>query len=71
MKKKKKIEFETQDWKCLKFDFKGVYFGRDANYTHFKTFKSFVQKTKLKIFMENCFKNMVSEIHKKELVWSL
>ena len=34
--------FEKHDWKSLKFDFKGVYFGRyalcDALYTYFKTF---------------------------------
>ena len=30
LKLKYKFEFEKQDWKSLKFDFKGVYFGHHA-----------------------------------------
>ena len=49
-------------------DFHGVNFGRyalcDTIFTCFQTFWSFEQRTK-KMFRENCFENVVSEIYQK------
>ena len=68
------LKLKKRRLESLKFDFKGVYFGRyafcDAIYAYFNKFQSLVQKTK-KIFRENCFESVVLEIHRKEPVLSL